>query len=150
MAHPTNTQFALAVHMLTLLGGSPGQALSSEVLAGSAGSNPVHVRRVMAHLREADLVSSRPGPSGGWQLVDGPEKVTLADAWRAVQGDDPLLGLHGANPDCPVGRRIQAELQAVDRRAAAAVEDELSETTVAQLVGSTESASLRSVGGAGR
>lgn len=147
MARPTNTQFAVGVHLLTLLGGSPGEALSSDILADSAGSNPVHVRRVLAHLREAELVRSRPGPSGGWQLAAGPETITLADVWRAVQGDDHLLGLHGPNPNCPVGRRIQAELVALDRRAAAAVEAELAETTVAELVGNTDPAALAVAGG---
>jgi Rrf2 family protein len=150
MARPTNTQFALGVHLLTLLGGSPGEALSSDVLADSAGTNPVHVRRVLAHLRQAQLVRSRPGPSGGWQLAAGPDAITLADVWRAVQGDDHLLGLHGPNPNCPVGQRIQAELIAVDRRAAAAVEAELAGTTVAELVGSTESATLTVAGGSSR
>jgi Rrf2 family protein len=147
VARPTNTQFALGVHLLTLLGGSPGEALSSEVLADSAGSNPVHVRRVLAHLRQAALVGSRPGPSGGWQLAAEPDEMTLADVWRAVQGDDHLLGLHGPNPSCPVGQRIQAELLAVDRRASAAVEAELAQTTVAELVGSTDAATLAGAGG---
>jgi Rrf2 family protein len=147
MARPTNTQFALGVHLLTLLGGSPGEALSSDILADSAGSNPVHVRRVLAHLRHSGLVRSRPGPSGGWQLSAEPEAITLADVWRAVQGDDRLLGLHGPNPNCPVGQRIQAELLAVDRRAAAAVEAELAQTTVAELVGTTDSATLAVAGG---
>jgi Rrf2 family protein len=117
-------------------------------LADSAGSNPVHVRRVLAHLRQAALVRSRPGPSGGWQLAAEPEAITLADVCRAVQGDDHLLGLHGPNPNCPVGQRIQAELVALDRRAAAAVEAELAETTVAELVGDTDSATLTVAGDA--
>lgn len=150
MARPTNTQFALGVHLLTLLGGSPGETLSSEVLADSAGSNPVHVRRVLAHLRDVGLVRSRPGPSGGWQLAAEPDAITLADVWRAVQGDDHLLGLHGPNPNCPVGQLIQAELVAVDRRAAAAVEAELAETTVAELVGSTNAATLAVASGSRR
>src|SRR5438045_2364405 len=90
--------------MLTLLGGSPDDVLSSEVLAGSAGSNPVHVRRVLAHLRGAGLVSSRPGVHGGGRRAGDPSRITLADVWRAVRGEDPILGLHGANPACTVGR----------------------------------------------
>ena len=143
VARPTNTQFALAVHMLTLLGGSPDEILSSEVLASSAGSNPVHVRRVLAHLRGAGLVASRPGVGGGWQLVGDPSNITLADVWRAVQGDDPVLGLHGANPACTVGRRIQDALVGIDRRAAHAVEAELEQTTVCQLVRETEAGELQ-------
>lgn len=133
MARPTNTQFALAVHMLTLLAETAPEQRSSEEMAGSARSNPVHVRRVLAGLREAGLVASRPGVGGGWSLAADPAATTLADVWRVVQRDDPILGLHGANPDCTVGQGVQAALVAVDRRAAAAIEAELATTTIAEL-----------------
>ena len=134
MGGPTNTQFALAVHMLTLLAGSAPALLSSEEMAGSAGSSPVHVRRVLGGLREAGLVTSRPGVGGGWQLATDPQTTTLADVWRVVHGDDAVLGLHGAHPDCTVGQSIQQLLTDVDRRAQRAIADELARTTIAQLV----------------
>jgi Rrf2 family protein len=134
MSGPTNTQFALGVHMLTLLAGSAPALLSSEEMAGSAGSNPVHVRRVLGGLRAAGLVTSKPGVGGGWQLAADPNAITLADVWRVVHGDDPVLGLHGAHPDCTVGQSIQRLLGDVDRRASRAIQDELATTTIAQIV----------------
>lgn len=145
MARPTNTQFALGVHMLTLLGGAAAP-MSSEVLAASAGSNPVHARRVLARLRAAGLVDSRPGVGGGWQLAADPATITLADVWRAVQRDDPLLGLHDANPNCTVGQRIQDALVDVNRRAATAVEAELELTTIQELEHDTLAHELERVG----
>jgi Rrf2 family protein len=133
MARPTNTQFAVAVHVLTMLAGMPGALQSSEEMAASVGTNPVHIRRVLARLREAGLVSSRPGPRGGWQLVAAPERTTLTDVWRVINRADPILGVHAADPSCPIGRRIQADLEAIDRRALAAVEAELAATTLADL-----------------
>lgn len=130
----TNTQFALGVHMLTLLAGSAPAQLSSEEMAGSANSNPVHVRRVLGGLRAAGLVTSKPGVGGGWLLNADPATITLADVWRVVHGDDQILGLRGAHPDCPVGQSIQTLLVEVDRRAQRAIEDELAATTIAQLV----------------
>lgn len=143
MARPTNTQFAVAVHLLTLLAGAPEEVLSSQLLAGSAGANPVHVRRVLGALRRAAIVSSRPGVHGGWQLVEAADTVTLADVWRVVQGDDPLLGLHGAAPECTVGQRIQRALGEVDRRAARAVEEELARTTISDLARKTSARELK-------
>ena len=134
MAGPTNTQFALGVHLLTLLAGSAPAALSSEEMAGSANANPVHVRRVLGHFRQEGFVTSRPGVGGGWRLDADPEAVTLADVWRVVHGDGDVLGLRSAHPECPVGRSIQASLAAIDRDAARAVEDRLRDTTIAQLV----------------
>jgi Rrf2 family protein len=142
MARPTNTQFALAVHVLILLGADPDARQSSELLAASAGTNPVHVRRVLGRLRRAGLVRSRPGPHGGWIPADAPCDVTLADVWRAVNGDDPVLGLHSASPDCAVGQRIQDALARIDRRAAAALVAELEHTTIDELVRSTDAADL--------
>ncbi len=142
MVRPTNTQFAVAVHVLTLLGGAPEQVLSSELLAGSVGANPVHVRRVLGTLRRAGLVTSRPGVHGGWQLGRTADTVTLRDVWRAVQGDDPLLGLHGAAPECAVGQRIQFALGDVARSAARAVEEELALTTIHDLARDTRAREL--------
>jgi Rrf2 family protein len=139
MSRPTNTQFALAVHVLTMLAAIPRELQSSELMADSAGSNPVHIRRVLGRLRNAGMVVSRPGPHGGWQLVRAPAETTLADVWRALNGDDPILGLHEANPSCDVGQRIHANLAQIDRRAAAAIEAELETTTLAELAEATSS-----------
>lgn len=138
MSRPTNTQFALAVHVLTMLAGLPRELQSSEQMAASAGSNPVHIRRVLGRLRNAGMVSSRPGPHGGWRLLRSPAQTTLADVWRAMNGDDPVLGLHDASPDCEIGQRIQTSLEAIDRRTLAAIEAELAGTTLADLAAAAD------------
>src|SRR4051812_50110457 len=101
MARPTNTQFALAVHVLTLLGSELDERHSSEFLADSAGSSAVHVRRVLGGLRRAGLVRSRPGPNGGWQLVAPLHATTLGDVWRAGNGADPPPRPPRAHPARP-------------------------------------------------
>jgi Rrf2 family protein len=133
MSGPTNTQFAIAVHVLTMLAGLPRGLQTSETMAASAGANPVHIRRVLGRLREAGFVASRPGPHGGWQLLRTPEATTLGDVWRVMNRDAPILGVHEADPSCDVGQRIQADLEGIDRRALAAVEAELERTTLADL-----------------
>ena len=141
MPRPTSTQFAVAVHVLTYLAGAAAEsrpesqtrAVSSEELALSANANPAHVRRVLGPLREAGLVLSRPGPRGGWVLGLPAAEVTAARVWDLVQGDEPLLGLHGPNPACPVGRSIQQSLIDLDARARQAVRAELDRVTVADL-----------------
>jgi Rrf2 family protein len=141
MSGPTNTQFAVAVHVLTMLAGLPRELQTSEVMASSVGSNPVHIRRVLARLREAGLVASRPGAHGGWRLLRSPKDITLADVWRVMNRDEAVLGIHEAAPNCDVGQRIQANLEDVGRRATEAVEAELEATTLAQLAAETGSAS---------
>ena len=130
----TNTQFALGVHMLTLLAGSSPGSLASEELAGSANANPVHVRRVLGRFRDAGLVASKSGVGGGSHLVADPATITLADVWRVIHGEDPVLGLYGEHPECPVGSSIHSLLLDIDRQARRALEDELETTTIATLV----------------
>jgi Rrf2 family protein len=141
MSGPTNTQFAVAVHVLTMLAALPRELRTSEVMAASVGTNPVHIRRVLARLREARFVASRPGPRGGWRLLRSPEDTTLADVWRVMNGADAaVLGVHEADPNCDEGQRIQANLEDIGRRAMAAVEAELETTTLAQLAAEAEPA----------
>ena len=122
MPRPTNTQFAVAVHVLTYVAsmGDSGQ-VSSEELAASTNVNAVYVRRVLGPLREAGLVRSRPGSGGGWVLCRPAADIPLDEVWSILQGDDPVLGLHGPNPKCPVGAGVQRVLEGVDRDVARAV-----------------------------
>jgi Rrf2 family protein len=135
MSDLTSTRFAVGTHLLTLLSNAPeGMPTSSEEMAWSVGSNPVHVRRVLGRLREAGLVTSRPGVGGGWRLARPPSAITLGDVWRAVRADNAqLLGLHAANPDCEIGREIHGVLGHIDRDASRALEAELDATTIEQV-----------------
>ena len=139
MALPTNTQFAVAVHVLTYLAGVDDEVdakrpVSSDELASSVNASPVYVRRVLTPLRESGMLASRPGPHGGWTLTRAAQSISLAEVWRLVQGDDPVLGLHGPNPSCPVGVRVQRALVAIDRDVAQAVDARLDRVTVADLI----------------
>ena len=140
MATPTNTRFAVAVHVLTYLASCAAAGrttpVSSEELSGSTAVNPVHVRKVLGPLRTAGLVRSRPGAHGGWELAADPEVVNLAQVWRVLQGDDPVLGIHGPNPACAVGANIQGVLTDLDRRVARAVLAELEAITLADILSS--------------
>jgi Rrf2 family protein len=137
MPRPTNTQFSIAVHLLTLLAqAAPGQLLDSTALAISPAASPVHVRRVLGHLREAGLVRAQQGAHGGWSLARSPREIDLAEVWLAVNGEDPVLGVHSPDPNCEVGRRVQANLQDLDRRALGALLTDLATSTVADMLGS--------------
>lgn len=135
MPGPTNTQFSLAVHLLTLLAqAQPGEVLDSAALAISPAASPVHVRRVLGHLREAGLVHAHQGAHGGWTLARRAEEIDLAQVWLAVNGDDPVLGVHSPDPNCDVGRGVQQNLRELDRRALATLLGDLATTTVAEIL----------------
>ncbi|MDT0264068.1 Rrf2 family transcriptional regulator [Jatrophihabitans lederbergiae] len=135
MPPATNTRFAVAVHVLTYLAGvEPGQAVSSEELAGSVNVNPVHIRRVLGPLREAGLVQSRSGQHGGWTLGRPAEAIGLDELWSLVGGADRVVGMHGPNPSCPVGLGIASAMAEIECQLSAVVRAELARRTVRDLL----------------
>ncbi|MFJ7217425.1 Rrf2 family transcriptional regulator [Amycolatopsis sp. NPDC098790] len=129
-----NTQFALGVHVLTMLASMAPEILVSDALAESAHVNPVQIRRVLGRFRQAGLIASRPGAGGGSQLIRDPATITLGDVWRIVQGESHVLGSYAGDAHCPVGQRIESWMADIDRRARQAIQDELQKTTIKQLV----------------
>ena len=132
---PTSSRFATAVHILTLLGHQPDEALTSDYIAGSVNTNPVVIRRLLRLLAQAGLVTSIPGSAGGSRLARDARKITLLDVFAAVE-KEALVGGHAQqpNPHCPVGRQISDLLAPRFDDAAAAFTQSLKKTTVADLL----------------
>ncbi|GHO46242.1 Rrf2 family transcriptional regulator [Ktedonospora formicarum] len=131
----TNSQFAVALHILTLLAQSQNELLTSEYMAGSVNTNPVFIRRILGLLHRAGLVTSQPGVGGGWRLLRAPETITLLDVYRAVD-EGHLLALSRSTPntDCTVGRNIQRTLLLHFGEAEQAFEEALARKNVAQIL----------------
>lgn len=130
----TNQRFAVSVHILTLLAANRDSLLTSEAIAASVDTNPVVVRRTMAHLRRHGLVDSRPGTSGGWQLTKPPEQISLCDVYHAAS-HPIMLSIHShPNPDCLVGGHIQQALAQVVDQAQNAVEATLEQVTISDVL----------------
>lgn len=91
-----NSQLIIAAHILAVLSHHKDEGVvTSEVLAKGFGTNPVVIRRVLAQLKKAGLVKSRPGVGGGSALAKGPKEITLRDAYTAVTADtDTMLARH--------------------------------------------------------
>ncbi len=111
-----SVRFAVAVHVLVLLALSD-QARNSAVLAGSVGTNPVVIRRLLGLLQRAGLVHGRTGPGGGFRLARPAASITLADVFRAVEGGGAAPARHRPNAACPVGGAVPAVLQRIGERA---------------------------------
>jgi Rrf2 family protein len=131
----SNSRFAVAIHVLTLLAQSPDQPVTSDYIAGSVNTNPVVIRRLLASLRRAGLVTSQGGHGGGWMLAAPACAITLRDVYRRVS-DTSLFALHNRQPNqrCPVGRNIQRSLTAHFMQASSAMQDELGRTTIADIL----------------
>jgi Rrf2 family protein len=130
-----NSQFSIAVHILTMLARSEGENVKSEYLAGSVNTNAVVIRRLLGQLGHANLVSSQTGAAGGTRLAKRPEEVKLADVYHAVSCGE-VFALHpkGPNRDCPVGRNIEAVLCNLQKEIDRAVGEKLAEYTLADVL----------------
>lgn len=138
VARSINTRFAVAVHVLTYLAGvTDGRPVSSDEMATSVNANPVYLRRVLGPLREAGLVRAQRGLHGGWELRLAADQISLDVVWRLLQGDDPVLGLHGPDPACATGRRVQDGLVALDHLVAGSVEAALGGVTIRDVAAGT-------------
>ena len=130
-----SSRFAVAVHILTLLAQGGGEPVTSEYIAGSVNTNPSLIRRLLSALARAGLTTSQLGTGGGALLARPASEITLLDVYRAVD-EGEVFGMHreAPNPNCPVGRNIQAELQLRFDSATSALEVELGHTTIAQML----------------
>ena len=132
-----SSRFVVATHLLTVLAVRRDGRLSSEKLAWSLDTNPVVVRRLLGDLRDADLVTSRRGPNGGFALARQPETVTLREVSEAVDLES-IFTFHPNDPndECPVGETIQSILTDELAPAEAALKRELDAVTIAAVADS--------------
>ena len=109
-----NSKLSIAIHILTLLHVRRPEAISSAFIAGSVNTNPVVIRRLLADLVEAGLVSTQKGVNGGYQLKRSADSITLAEVFLALK-ETSVFGLHVAKPNqlCSVGSTIESKLASV-------------------------------------
>ena len=135
MPRPVSLEFSVSVHVLTFLAETPAEVtVSSERLAETTNTNPAYVRRVLAPLRRAGYVTSKPGAGGGWRLAVAADSIRLGAIWRLFDEPATVLAIHGPNPRCEVGRSVQRQLADIERDLAAGVEASLNDQTVQSLV----------------
>lgn len=80
----TNSRLSLALHTLSHMAQEQDRVRTSADIAEHAGTNPVVVRRVLGRLKRAGLLVSEKGHAGGWWLAKGPQDITLADVYLAL------------------------------------------------------------------
>lgn len=131
----TNSRFAVAVHVLSLMAWSGEEPLKSEQVAESVNTNPVVIRRMLLELAEAGLVVSQTGSLGGSRLANDPAKTTLLDVYQALECGG-VFSLHRQPPsrDCPVGVNIETVLGDVFLEVDSAVEQVLRKITIDDIV----------------
>jgi DNA-binding IscR family transcriptional regulator len=131
------TKFSVAIHILLCAEVfKDNHKVTSELIASSAKTNPVIIRKIMGQLREAGIIEVTPG-TGGIALKEKPAKVTLLDVFRAVEPikDGELFKIHGnTEKKCPVGKNIGKVLPVYFQGAQDAMEKYLAKVTIQTLL----------------
>lgn len=131
----SNSQFSMAIHVLSVMAISCEPKVKSEYLAHSVNTNPVVIRRLLRNLFDAKLVVSQTGACGGSCLTRNPNEINLMEIYRAVECGD-VFSLHRQKPDqdCPVGKGIETVLCNLQREVDSAIEARLSKTTLQDVI----------------
>lgn len=131
----TSCRFAMAVHVLAVLAHQEGDRVTSANLAASVNTNPVIVRRLLLALQEARLVETCKGAGAGSRLTRSPRRINLAEVYQAVETPEPFASpARKPNAACPVGHGIRQALDKIFASAEAALERDLRQTTLADVM----------------
>jgi Rrf2 family protein len=119
-----------ALRAIACLSTNQGSAFSADVLAAQSKVPRRYLHRVLQDLVTAEIVRSRPGPGGGYELVVDTNQLNILDIVNAVSPIERIkscpLGIQGHITLCP----LHAELD----RAYAATEEAFRSVTFADLM----------------
>ncbi|MFS9068995.1 Rrf2 family transcriptional regulator [Streptococcus infantis] len=137
-----SSRFTIATHMLIIIALKGKESkVTSDFLASSVGVNPVIIRKTLSQLKKAELISVARG-TGGAEIIKDLEDISLLDVYQAVEclgKTGQLFSLHdNPNPACPVGANIHGILDEKLQKIQLAMEQELNQTSLAQVVADAE------------
>ncbi|EHI74696.1 transcriptional regulator [Streptococcus criceti] len=130
-----DTKFSVALHILTMISESK-ENLSSQALATSVGTNASYIRKVIALLKNAELITSHQGKVG-YELTKNSADISLLDIYYATQevAQVKLFQVHQhANLECPVGKHIEGAISPVFQQAENQLAQELADQSLADVI----------------
>jgi Rrf2 family protein len=129
-----DSRLSRMLHVLLHMNGQQ-EPLSSDLIAGLLGINPVVVRRTMGDLRKAGLVTAAKGHGGGWTLALPLDHISLLAVYQAL-GEPTLFALGPTidSPSCRLERSANTSLKQGLASASEAFTSYLAKVTLADLV----------------
>ena len=128
-----DTKFSIALHILVYIEETTN-IVTSELLAKSVGTNSSHIRKIISLLKDADIITSQQGKKGIILNIKATD-LTLDKVYFAVYPEKELIHIHDtSNQDCPIGANIHGVLDQKLDKIQMAMEQELGQTSLAQLV----------------
>ncbi len=130
-----------AIHSVGMLAGlSEGGVLSAAALAEFHGVSTSYLLKHLQLLSGAGIVSTVPGPKGGYRLARTTDKITLLDIVLAVEGPQPAFRcaeIRQRGPNPLPGRYFSKPcgINAAMLKAEKAYRAELAKTSIADILG---------------
>ena len=107
-----------ALRAVALLASNGEGSASADVLAKKTKVPRRYLHRVLQDLAAANLVRSRPGPGGGYELLRDPEEISILDVVNAVSPIQRIhscpLGLSSHTSLCPIHRELDKAYEATE------------------------------------
>jgi len=139
-----NSRFSMGLSIMTHLAYNAGQAMTSAQLAKSLGTNPVVVRRLLGHLREAGLVTCQTGKAGGCQVARTLGSISLFDIYAAVEGGTPfIIPRLPEHKSCAVSCKMKSILSSVLAEAERAIANSLNGIRLSDCVTEVEKSAAK-------
>jgi len=130
-----NVQFTVAAHVAAVLGYNYGQEVTSAKLAGSVKAEATFVRRSIAKLSRAGIVTATRGKHGACTLSRPPHDITLLDIYRASEAPATFaIHAYPVEPVCPISVHLKDSMSDVLVDAQAGFEARLAGRTLDSLV----------------
>ena len=131
----TNTQFSIAVHLMLALGLKCGEEVTSAQMAMSVNTSPSFIRRILAKLSKANLVTTTTGKSGFSSLAKPADEISLLEIYKAVDAPK-TFAIHDypSQGYCQVSCNIESVMQKVLDKAQNSFETTLSKTSLAEVI----------------
>lgn len=131
----TNTQFSIAVHLMLALGLNCGKEVTSAQMAMSVNTSPSFIRRILAKLSKANLVTTTTGKSGFSSLAKPAAEISLLEIYKAVDAPK-TFAIHDypSQNYCEVSCNIESVMQKVLNKAQNSFETTLGETSLAEVI----------------
>ena len=127
-----SSRFTMAIHMFACIDTFQDMKMTSDFMAGSIGTNPVIIRKLLQQLKAAGLIEVSRG-TGGVAITRPLNEITFLDVYNAVEcnpGDELFRFHEKPNQKCPVGRNIHHVLDDKLSAVQNAMEKELARITL--------------------
>jgi Rrf2 family protein len=128
-----------SIHCATVLSRlEPSATLPGKALAEFHGVSESYLLKHLKTLTTAGILESVPGPYGGYRLARTPEKISLLDIVKAVDGPEPAFRCTEIRQRGPAAMsakfyRSPCAINAAMLRAESAWQAELERTTIADI-----------------